>query len=453
MSRTWISFLIVFLLACLVRFGYVVTQQTYRETDRGELERSALCLARTGTLGDAYGEGTGPSAHCSPLWPCFLALLYQTLGPDTVTARLAQEVAAILLTSFGIALLPLVGRRAGLRPGSGLIAALFLAVLPFNLWVETSGSWEQPACVLVLLGLFAGFTALQECQWRSWTVLAGVGALLGIAALLSPSLLPAAALMMLAEFGTRRGERWRVLAGSLALTACVVVCLAPWVVRNYRLFGGFVPVRSNFGLELWLGNNPRANGRTFPTAWDDPNSVNHQLHPFANREERARLASMGEVAYSKTKQRQALDWIAGHPGTFAGLTLERCRLFWFPPPDLWSPSTGARALRAGTSSLLTLGMIAALIAAFVRRAPARWLLLAIAVGPALPYLITHVNPRYLYPVLWLSALLCADFALRLGAWLVSLYRAGQERERSTSPKRERWDDPSPALRAGRENAA
>src|SRR5262249_17462374 len=146
-------------------------------------------------------------------------------------------------------------------------------------------------------------------------------------------------------------------------------------------------------------------------------------------------------------------WIIDHPATFAGLTVERCRLFWFPPPDLWSPSTGARLLRAGTSSLLTLGMIAALIAAFVRRAPARWLLLSIAVGPALPYLITHVNPRYLYPVLWLSALLFSDVALRLGAWLVSRYGVEQGRKPLYQPGATGTRDPSLALRAGRDKAA
>jgi hypothetical protein len=428
MMRTLITFLSVFLLASSVRFAYVVSRQTYRDTGRAELERSAVCLARTGTLGDAYGEGTGPTAHCAPLYPCVLAAIYVVLGPDTIAARLAQEIVAILLTSCAIALLPLVGRRAGLHPGAGLCAAIFLALLPFNLWVETSGSWEQPACALVLIGLFLGFLKLHEKMWQSRSTLIGVAGLLGVAALLSPSLLPAAGLMMLAEWWVQAGARRRVCIGSLAMMAAVAVCMTPWIVRNYCTFGGFVPMRSNFGLELWLGNNPEANGRSFPTAWDDPDSLNHHLHPFANGEERAKVAALGELAYSKAKQRQALDWIAAHPSRFAALTLERVRLFWLPPSDLWSPSTGARQLRAATQGLLTLGLLVGLTFAFVRRASARWLLLAAAVGPSLLYYVTHVNPRYSYPVLWVTALLCWDAVLRLAWWLAGHWIARERRD-------------------------
>jgi hypothetical protein len=426
MTRTLIPFLAVFLLASSVRCVYVATRQPYHDTGRAELERSAACLARTGTLGDAYGEGTGPTAHCAPLYPGFLAGIYWLLGPDTVPARLAQEAAAILLTSFTIALLPLVGRRVGLHPAAGLCAAVLLALLPFNLWVETSGSWEQPACALVLVGLFLGFVDLHESRWQSRSALVWVAFLLGMAGLLSPSLLPAAGLMMAAEWLVQTGNRRRVLGGALILTIALGVCLTPWIVRNYRAFGGFVPVRSNFGLELWLGNNPEANGRTFPTAWDDADNLNHRLHPFANSEERARLAAIGELAYAKAKQRQALDWITAHPSRFLALTLERVRLFWLPPPDLWSPSTGSRWLRALTQGVLTVGLLVGLVIAFIRQAPARWLFLAAALGPSLPYYVTHVNPRYSYPILWLAVLLFWDASLRLAGFLANRARPSEQ---------------------------
>ena len=34
--------------------------------------------------------------------------------------------------------------------------------------------------------------------------------------------------------------------------------LAPWIWRNSHALGGFVPLRSNFGLECTIGNNPVA---------------------------------------------------------------------------------------------------------------------------------------------------------------------------------------------------
>ena len=50
-----------------------------------------------------------------------------------------------------------------------------------------------------------------------------------------------------------------------------------------------MPLRSNFGLELALGNNPWANGKSYDTSWDDPNCMNRRIHPFGSREERDRL--------------------------------------------------------------------------------------------------------------------------------------------------------------------
>ena len=35
-----------------------------------------------------------------------------------------------------------------------------------------------------------------------------------------------------------------------------VLGIVPWTARNYAAFGQLVPVKSNFGLEFWLGNNP-----------------------------------------------------------------------------------------------------------------------------------------------------------------------------------------------------
>jgi len=33
--------------------------------------------------------------------------------------------------------------------------------------------------------------------------------------------------------------------------------MAPWLVRNYETFHQFIPIRSGFGLELYIGNSAR----------------------------------------------------------------------------------------------------------------------------------------------------------------------------------------------------
>jgi hypothetical protein len=78
------------------------------------------------------------------------------------------------------------------------------------------------------------------------------------------------------------------------------------------LFGKFVPVRSNFGLEFWLGNNPAAL------------EVNaFQLHPLVNRAEAEEYRRIGEIAYMRAKQHAAFAFCGAHPGTTGYFTL--CR--------------------------------------------------------------------------------------------------------------------------------
>ena len=78
--------------------------------------------------------------------------------------------------------------------------------------------------------------------------------------------------------------------------------LVPWTIRNYRVFGKFIVLRSNFGLELWLGNNP-----------DVTDTCRTWLHPNDNPEEAEKYKRMGEIAYMAEKQHEAFAFMRTHP--------------------------------------------------------------------------------------------------------------------------------------------
>jgi hypothetical protein len=103
-----------------------------------------------------------------------------------------------------------------------------------------------------------------------------------------------------------------------------ILMVSPWTVRNYYALGGFIPIRSNFGLELWIGNNPEATGHTHITPNPDiPDSPFSRLHPYLSPNEQTRLARLGELNYMKEKQKLTLDWIQHNPNRFLILTLKR----------------------------------------------------------------------------------------------------------------------------------
>ena len=249
-------YIVLCTLTVFVRVAYIIHDRTFEQLDTGqEMELAAISLAREGYIGVYHNSSgsAGKSAHVAPIYLLFLGTLYWLFGWNTSTGRVAQEVCAIIATTLSIALLPIIARKAHLAIAAGWIAAYALAVLPINLWVETSGTWEQPYSALLLLGLFLMFCRLNDEQWHNnKTILLG-GILLGMVALVSPSLLPAGLLMIIAELIASRNNQMRIVVSSVVMVSCSGLVVAPWIIRNYYALEGFVPIRSNFGLELAYG--------------------------------------------------------------------------------------------------------------------------------------------------------------------------------------------------------
>jgi hypothetical protein len=386
----------LWLFVFVTRFGYAMLDGV--PTGPGaEVERAAASLARSGTIADIYSDTSGPSAHVAPLYPLFLGALYRVAGWNTVAGRVAQELCASAATGVGIVLLPSVSVAAGMAPVVGWIAAVLMAVLPLNLWVESSGSWEQPYTAIVLLLLVREICRLNAARWRSLSSALACGILVGLAGLLTPAVLPAIALMLLSQVFEWRRNPFIVRRMGFVLVIAVVV-IAPWIVRNALVFQAFIPLRSNFGLELAIGNHDGANGKTYGTWFEDASSPFFQMHPISSQDERARLQAAGEWPYMQEKQRVAVKWIREHPQRFASLTLVRLRLFWFPPTDLWTPFSSGRLLKAGVAS--TAGALALIGVLWMIAAGQTegWILGGVLLGSSLTYAVTHVDPRHRYPV-------------------------------------------------------
>jgi hypothetical protein len=188
--------------------------------------------------------------------------------------------------------------------------------------------------------------------------------------------------------------------------------ISPWAIRNYRELGDFIPLRSNFGLELAVGNNDNANGIGYDPSWEGSVGAGFPAHPFRNPEERAQLLAMGEREYMQAKQREGIAWIRMHPVRFASLTLRRFVLYWFPPPSLWTAPTPLRGFKAAISGVIGAGALLGLVGLFAARHPYRWFFLAAVLGTSAVYFVLHVGVRYRYPVFSLSTLLAAWVVLR-----------------------------------------
>ena len=220
-------------------------------------DQYALNLLETGVYGREAGV---PDSILPPLYSYLLALIYGIFGRDYIAVGLAH----ILFDLASIALLYDIARRLLLKgafaPCSEWIAslaALFFALYPYlifqNLTLIDTPLW------ILLLHLFVWLMILlreREDDDRHTLALAVAGGLvLGISAL-ARALLPPLAILVALWFLCRLN--WRQAVFRLSPVAIVaIVVLLPWLIRAYKIHGGFVAVALNGGENIYQGNNPQ----------------------------------------------------------------------------------------------------------------------------------------------------------------------------------------------------
>ncbi|MDI6826940.1 MAG: tetratricopeptide repeat protein, partial [Armatimonadota bacterium] len=127
----------------------------------------------------------------------------------------------------------------------------------------------------------------------------------------------------------RRNERLPYAIVIIAFLAGTAVAILPATIRNYVVAKEPVLICSNGGINLFLGNNPAADGYT-PAA--------PSIRRWSCFDYPAIVQSLGKsvgrrLNYSEASEffaREAVNYIKNHPGDFMKLTLKKALLFWGP---------------------------------------------------------------------------------------------------------------------------
>jgi 4-amino-4-deoxy-L-arabinose transferase-like glycosyltransferase len=274
-------------------------------------------IARSIASGHGFGSPfaeTGSSALLPPVYSYLLAGIFKVFGIETT----ASIIAALSLNSLFSALtcVPvfLLSRR-GFGDRVAKWAGWGWALSPYGIYYGADWAWSTCLVTLELAWLFYFAWRLEDSsRTRDWLA---YGALAAFAALTEPvtrSILPLLGLWTIYQL-YRRGRNWKTPVLASALAGLIV--LSPWLVRNYELFHRFIPVRSGFGLELYIGNNG------YSEHW-----VNRALHPNHSGAELSEYERFGEMAYMDHKMQQAKDYIRTHPAWFAWMTARRILYMW-----------------------------------------------------------------------------------------------------------------------------
>jgi hypothetical protein len=249
----------------------------------------------------------------------------------------------------------------------------------------------------------------------------GLGALIGAALLTSP----APALFVAAAGGWLLRVRGRRALPELLLAAAVAaLVVAPWMLRNRTVFGEWFLLKSNFGNELWVGNNPSADGHYYPSI--------DAARSHLGEATLARLAAADELRRSQVLGEEARAWIRAHPTRFVSLTLSRVHLYWrarfLTDWDALPLGRFRRAAAAayGLADDLLLALAAVGVLGAVRRRSGWWLPSGFVALFPLAYYVTHAGiSRYRFPVVPMLLLLASLGAADLVAW--------RARRRASSP--------------------
>jgi hypothetical protein len=303
-----------------------------------------------------------PTAQQPPLYPLLLAGIFRVFGIRTVEAAWAAVVINILAGAVTAVLLYYVGK---LHFGEtvGILAA-WLWVLPW-MYRAIAFSVSLSNAYLAALGLTALFLLVARVLEadRGWFVL---GIYCGVLVLLQPALLTIVLVYGggLALSKARSPRMWIAVAGLL-------LAMTPWTVRNYVTFGRFIPLRDNFGLELWLGNRPGMQG-TVDFSGDFPD---HDASGYVR---------LGEMGFMDEKLDAAREFIRSDPAGFAGRTLRRMVEFWYVPYSF--PGIVVSVL----------GWLGAVLA--VRKGRDGWVWVSVLAVFPLVYYLTHNFPLYRHPI-------------------------------------------------------
>lgn len=388
-------------------------------TSAGEAYRTALSVARDGVLGDAYFVGQGPSAHLLPINPMIAGGILWAFGPLSTTANAILLGWAVAQVAGGYLLVRAFFRELGadamvLRWATALLflVAAFVPqeVIEFRYW--DGGS----ALCLAALNLLM-IVRLDKRATLDRRTLFGAAALSALTFFISPSAGVAVNLCW-AVVALRRLPFARAVQFGAASAIAVALLITPWAIRNERVLGEPVLLRSNLGLELALANHQAALESTRPAAYVFQDRF-QQIHPnnFTPAQRLLVKQRGAEVKYSRVLAHETESWIAAHPAGFIQLSGRHLRQFFFP--EAWqmyfSEWEGLRLPRSIAISLVDFLGLLGLALGMLGNRRRYWIPLLYVFAVALPYSLFQPVSRYIYLVYPILAFGSIEAVVRLAA--------------------------------------
>ena len=364
------------------------------QTETGHI---AYSLATGKGFASPFQRDTGPTAWLTPVYPLLVAGIFKIFGVYTRASFFAAVFLNIFFSTAVCVPVFCAGKRVagtGIASATAWLWALFpnAIMMPFE-WI-----WDTSLSALLAAAiLWATLELLESRRLRDWC---GYGFLWGVTLMTNPALI--SVFPVLLAWLIYRGRRERSLHFTRpAFTAVLaIMCCLPWTVRNFVVFHRFIPLRSNLGFELYIGNNENYDERRRAI----PGNITQDR-------EILRYLRMGEMAFMDEEKRKALQFMASHPRVELELFAKRFVDFWMGTAEplkmfLETDSRLIRGLLLG-NFLSSLGALFGVTVLFLKRSEYAFPLATFPVVFPILYYVTHTSLRYRHPIDPVALLLTA----------------------------------------------
>lgn len=280
--------------------------------------------------GMSLQDGAGATAYRPPLYIMWLSGNYAIFG---VHALIGPSLLQALVSTLNVGLLFLLTRRLWKRESAALAASALLAIHPYTVWHDAALYHTFLSTALLLGGFTLLFKGWDEARTRPffWSgILFGLGLLvLGVAA-------PFVLLLIIAACITNRTELRRRLPWIAAFILGLTLTWGPWIIRNAIVFHAFVPLTTESGVTLWMGNNPEA-GVRMPLRLHEispvPPGTRFNIpwyYEYCRYTPGVCANGISEAQETRELTALAMGWIRAHPFEFIRLTAWRFVGIWSP---------------------------------------------------------------------------------------------------------------------------
>ena len=284
-----------------------------------EMGRVGRSIALGQGFSNPYGGNTGPSAWEPPLYPYLIGGVFKIFGVYTyASAWVLLSINSLFAALTTIPVFLIAHRTFG--PRVALWSARAWALNPYVWYWSVHWIWDTTFTPLMLALIFlvslkwlrrkssTGRAGGDGCcsahcgAWERWPI---------------PRCCPFCRSAACGFGGRDTGAVCRRSAASCFPHSCFFSFFRPGWCGTIEVFGRFVFIRDDFGLQLRLGNNRLADGMLIAT-----------LQPNLNKPELEKFQRMGEIAYEAYCRRLAFDWIRANPGRFAVISMKRFFYYW-----------------------------------------------------------------------------------------------------------------------------